>query len=144
MNFIQKIRASHLNRHGFIDVLVGVIAFQFIYISLLFNLGNSEIDMNEMAPPSVSFILFTGLVIAPFFENLLLIGVAALHEKLFNRVGLFIFAPLLLTSLHFYNPRPMHYCKGWIPKASWMAWRPAGRDPSQRLKPTRPKARSVS
>ena len=109
MNIVQKIRASHLNRHGFIDVLVCVIAFQFAYISLLFNLSNSEIDMNEMAPPSVSFILFTGLVIAPFFENLLLIGVAELHEKLFNRVGLFIFAPLLLTSLHFYNPRPMHY-----------------------------------
>ena len=109
MNIVQKIRASHLNRHGFIDVLVGVIAFQFIYVSLLFNLNNSEVDINEMAPPSVSFILFTGLIIAPLFENLLLIGVAALHEKLFNRVGLFIFAPLLLTSLHFINARPMHY-----------------------------------
>jgi hypothetical protein len=109
MKIIQKIRASHLNRHGFIDVLVGVVAFQVIYITLLLKLSNSDIDLSDVTPPSISFILFTGLVIAPFFENLLLVGIAALHEKLFSRVGVFILAPLLLTALHFLNPRPMQY-----------------------------------
>ena len=109
MNFIQKIRASHLNRHGFIDVLVGVVAFQLIYITLLLKLSNSDIETSGINPPSISFILFTGLVIAPFFENLLLIGIAAVHEKLLHRTGLFIVAPFLLTSIHFINWKHMHY-----------------------------------
>jgi hypothetical protein len=109
MNIVQKIRASRLNRHGFIDVLTGVVAFQLIYITLLSNLSSSDVNTSGITPPSISFILFTGLIIAPLFENLLLIGVAAVHEKLLHRTGLFIVAPLLLTLIHFINVRHIQY-----------------------------------
>jgi hypothetical protein len=42
-------------------------------------------------------------------ENLLLIAVAAIHEKLFNRTLLFVVAPLLMTALHFRTPQPFPF-----------------------------------
>ena len=47
MNFIQSIRATPLNRHGFIDVLVGINLIQAIHITLialLFNLDAGPDD----------------------------------------------------------------------------------------------------
>jgi nicotinamide riboside transporter PnuC len=93
MNFIQSIRASHLNRHGFIDVLVSAIVLQAIYIALIFSFSSPENDPIDTRTISVGHIVFSALIIAPYFENLLLIGLASLHEKLFNRTGLFVLAP---------------------------------------------------
>ena len=109
MNIIQKIRATHLNRHGFIDALVGIVVFQVVYITLLFKLSTTDIDVSGLTPPSIGFILLTSLVVAPLVENLALVCLAAIHEKLFNRTGLFVVAPMLLTAFHFYSPRPMHF-----------------------------------
>jgi hypothetical protein len=109
MNFIQSIRASHLNRHGFIDVLVSAIVLQAIYIALIFSFSSPENDPIDTRTISVGHIVFSALIIAPYFENLLLIGLASLHEKLFNRTGLFVLAPLLLTALHFIKPRDLSY-----------------------------------
>lgn len=47
MNFIQRIRASHLNRHGFIDVLVGITVFQAINITLIVLFGNLDAEPDE-------------------------------------------------------------------------------------------------
>jgi hypothetical protein len=105
MNFIQKIRASHLNRHGFVDTLVGIILFQIIYLILIMWLSQPKNYPSEAEMPSLGMIIFSGLIFAPYFENALLIGIAAIHEKLFNRTGLFVLAPLVLTSLHFISPR---------------------------------------
>jgi len=49
------------------------------------------------------------LLVAPLVENLLLIAVAAIHEKLFNRNLLFVVAPLLLTALHFQTPHQLPF-----------------------------------
>ena len=107
MNFIQSIRASHLNRHGFIDVLVGLNVFQAINITLIVLLCNLDTLPNEDAPLSLWELAFLMLLIAPLFENLILIGVAALHEKLFKRKLLFVVAPLFLTALHFRTPQEL-------------------------------------
>jgi hypothetical protein len=40
---------------------------------------------------------------------LLLIAIAALHEKLFKRKLLFVVAPLLLTALHFRTPQHLPF-----------------------------------
>jgi hypothetical protein len=53
--------------------------------------------------------IFLALFIAPYFENLLLIGFATIHEKLFKRAGLFVVAPLLLTALHFITPKQLPF-----------------------------------
>jgi hypothetical protein len=109
MNFIQRIRAMPLNRHGFIDALVGVVLFQIFYISLVLSLDRTEIDTQGLETVSTSMLFFTALLLAPISENLLLVGLAALHEKIFNRTALFIVAPLLLTSLHFIHSKPLSY-----------------------------------
>ena len=103
MNFIQRIRASHLNRHGFIDVLVSIVIFEVVYVYVITSFFSTVIDPSKAPTVSLNFVIFTGLLVAPFIENLLLIGIAALHEKIFKRTGLFVIAPLLLTSLHFFN-----------------------------------------
>ena len=81
MNFIQKIRASYLNRHGFIDVLVGVVVFQIINISLVVLFCNLDEGPSDDDSRSIWVITFFMLVFAPLFENLLLIGFAAVHEN---------------------------------------------------------------
>ncbi len=105
MNLIQKIRASHLNRHGFIDVTVGLVAFQAVHTTRVVLFGQLENEPHGETLPSMGKIIFLALVMAPYFENLLLIGLAGLHEKLFKRTGLFVLAPLLLTALHFLTPK---------------------------------------
>ena len=105
MNIIQRVRASHLNRHGFVDALVGVTLFQIVYTTLLMTLSELRNMPDDPGHISVPGIVLTGLFVAPYVENLLLIGIAAIHEKLFKRRGLFVFAPLVLTLLHFYAPR---------------------------------------
>lgn len=105
MNIFQRARSSHLNRHGFVDTLVGVTLFQIVYTTLLMTLSELRNMPDDVGHISVIGIIFTGLFVAPYVENLLLIGIAAIHEKLFNRTGLFVLAPLVLTSLHFISPR---------------------------------------
>ena len=109
MNFIQSIRASQLNRHGFIDVLVGITVFQAINIILIVLFGNLDVGPDE--DPSISLweIAFLMLLVAPLLENFLLIAVAAIHEKLFKRPLLFVVAPLLLTALHFTTPQELPF-----------------------------------
>ena len=105
MNIVQRIRASHLNRHGFVDVTVGLIVFQVIYSTLMLLFCNVDYGVDETDSMSLGKIIFISLLIAPYFENLLLIGVAAIFEKLFNRKVMFLFAPSLLTALHFITPK---------------------------------------
>ena len=109
MNFIQTIRSSHLNRHGFIDVLVGITVFQAINITLIGLFGNLDVGPDE--DPSITMweIAFLMLLVAPLVENLLLIALAAIHEKLFKRKLLFVVAPLVLTALHFQSPEPLPF-----------------------------------
>jgi hypothetical protein len=109
MNFIQRIRASHLNQHGFMDVLVGIVLFEVAYVYVITSFFSTTIDPSKAPTVSLNFVIFTGLLVAPFVENLLLIGIAALHEKIFKRTGLFVIAPLLLTSLHFFNFKGLSY-----------------------------------
>jgi hypothetical protein len=106
MNIVQKIRASRLNRHGFIDVTIGLVIFQFIYMTLMFLFCDIDYGDDDTDSTSMGKLIFIGLVIAPYFENLLLIGIAAIHEKLFNRTAMFLMAPALLTALHFITPKP--------------------------------------
>ena len=101
MSFVQRIRTSHLNRHGFIDVLVGITAFQVINITLIVMFCNLAVGPDENPSISLLEIAFLMLLVAPLVENLLLVTVATLHEKLFNRSLLFVVAPLLLTALKF-------------------------------------------
>ena len=54
MSFIQSIRASHLNRHGFIDVLVGITVFQAINITLIVLFGNLNVGPDE--DPSITLL----------------------------------------------------------------------------------------
>lgn len=105
MNIVQKIRASHLNRHGFIDVTVGLVVFQVIYLSLILLFCNVDYEADGTDSMSIGKIIFISLLIAPYFENLLLIGSAAVFEKLFNRKVMFLLAPSLLTALHFITPK---------------------------------------
>ena len=109
MNFIQRIRASHLNRHGFIDVWVGITVFQAINVTLIVLFGNLDVGPKEDPSISLLEIAFLMVLIAPLVENLLLIAVAAVHEKLFNRKLLFVVAPLLLTALHFRTPQHLPF-----------------------------------
>jgi hypothetical protein len=105
MNIVQKIRASHLNRHGFIDVLVGLVIFQVIYMTLIFVFCNIDFGHDETDSVPIEKLIFIGLVIAPYFENLLLIGLASVIEKVFNKRLMFFLAPLMLTTLHFITPK---------------------------------------
>ena len=59
MNFIQSIRASPLNRHGFIDVLVGINLIQAIHITLialLFNLDAGPDDEETMPLMAIAMV----------------------------------------------------------------------------------------
>jgi hypothetical protein len=49
------------------------------------------------------------LLVAPLLENLLLIAIAAIHEKLFKRTLLFMVAPLLMMALHFRTPQELPF-----------------------------------
>ena len=109
MSFIQRIRASRLNRYGFIDVLVGITVFQAINIMLIVLFGNLDAGPDEDLAISLWEIAFLMLLVAPLVENLLLIALAAIHEKLFKRKLLFVVAPLLLTALHFQSPEPLPF-----------------------------------
>lgn len=109
MNLIQKIRASHLNRHGFIDVLVGVVVFQIINISLIVLFCNLDDGPSDDDSRSIWMISFFMLVFAPIFENLLMIGIAAVHEKIFHRNFLFVVSPLLMAALHFRTPQNLPF-----------------------------------
>ena len=93
MNFIQRIRASHLNRHGFIDVLVGITVFQAINVILMILIGNLDLGPDEEPSITMWEIAFLMLLVAPLVENLLLIAVA----------------PLFLTALHFRTPQPFPF-----------------------------------
>ena len=107
MNIVQKIRASHLNRHGFLDVLAGLVLFQSIYTTLVFSFGNTDLGTEDANPMSMCKLIFLSLVIAPYLENLLLIGIAGAQEKMFGRKGIFWVAPLVLTALHFLTPKEL-------------------------------------
>ena len=109
MSWIQKVRASRFNRHGFIDVLLGVTVFQAINIALIMLFGNLDVGPDEEVTSSLLEIFFVMLLVAPLFENFLLIAVAAVHEKLFSRTGLFLVAPLFLTALHFKAPQTLPF-----------------------------------
>ena len=109
MSLIQKVRASRFNRHGFIDVLLGVTVFQAINIALIMLFGNLDVGPDEEVTSSLLEIFFVMLLVAPLFENFLLIAVAAVHEKLFSRTGLFLVAPLFLTALHFKAPQTLPF-----------------------------------
>ena len=109
MNFIQKIRASHVNRHGFIDALVGVVVFQAINVTLIAIFGNLDQEPDVEPTHSLQKIAFYMLIFAPLFENLFMIGAAAIHEKLFGRRFLFVATPLLMTALHFTTPQDIPF-----------------------------------
>jgi membrane protease YdiL (CAAX protease family) len=109
MNFIHKIRASSLNRHGFIDALVGVVVFQAINVALIAIFGNLDQEPEGEAQHSLEKIAFYMLIFAPLFENLFMIGAAAIHEKLFGRRFLFVATPLLMTALHFTTPHELPF-----------------------------------
>ena len=109
MNFIQSIRASQLHRHGFIDVLVGINVIQAVHITLIALLCNLDAgpDDEETIPLMATAILM--LLVAPLFENFLLIVAAAIHEKLFGRRLLFVVAPLFMVPLHFTTPQNLPF-----------------------------------
>ena len=79
MNFIQRIRASHLNRHGFIDVLLGIVIFEVVYVYVITSFFSTAIDPSKAPTVSLNFFIFTVFLFAPFVENLLLIFISALH-----------------------------------------------------------------
>jgi hypothetical protein len=109
MNFIQSIRATPLNRHGFIDVLVGINLIQAIHITLialLFNLDAGPDDEETMPLMAIAILM---LLAAPLFENFLLVVLAAIHEKLFNRRLLFVVVPFIMVSLHFTTPQNLPF-----------------------------------
>jgi membrane protease YdiL (CAAX protease family) len=109
MNFIQKIRASHVNRHGFMDALVGVVVFQAMNVALIAIFGNLDQESEGEAQHSLEKIAFYMLIFAPLFENLFMIGAAAIHEELFGRRFLFVATPLLMTALHFTTPHELPF-----------------------------------
>ena len=108
MNFIQRIRASQLNRHGFIDVLVGIVIFEVVYVYVITSFFSTAIDPSKAPTVSLNFVIFTGLLVAPFVENLLLIGIAALHEKIFKRTG------LICHSTFAFNVTPFFQFQGLV------------------------------
>lgn len=109
MNFIQKIRGSHLNRHGFVDLLVGVVVFQVIHVSLIVLFCNLDEGPSDDDSRSIGVIAFFMLIFAPLVENLLLIGFAAVHEKIFHRNFLFAVSPILMAALHFRTPQNLPF-----------------------------------
>ena len=106
MSFIQSIRALPLNRHGFIDVLVGINLIQAIHITLIAVLCNLDAGPDDETKSLMSIAVFMMLV-APLIENFIMIVAAAIHEKLFNRCLLFVVAPLFMALLHFTTPHDL-------------------------------------
>ena len=109
MNMIQKIRDSHLNRHGYIDVLIGVVVFQVFNFAMVLIFGNPENVKEEEYNIPPGKLLVMGLLLAPYFENLLMIGLASLHAKLFGRTGLFIVTPMIMAAAHFTSPHSLPF-----------------------------------
>ena len=109
MNIVQKIRASHLNRHGFIDALVCIVVFQAINVSLIVLFCNLDEGPSDDESRSIWVIAFFMLIMAPLLENLLLIGFAAVHEKIFSRTLLFVVSPLVMAALHFRTPQNLPF-----------------------------------
>jgi hypothetical protein len=109
MSFIQSIRTLPLNRHGFIDVLVGINLIQAIHITLIALLCNLDAGPDDDETMSLTSIAVFMLLVAPLIENFILIVAAALHEKLFNRSFLFVVAPLLMVPLHFTTPQNLPF-----------------------------------
>ena len=93
MSFIQSIRALPLNRHGFIDVLVGINLIQAIHITLIAVLCNLDAGPDDEETKSLVSIAVFMMLVAPLIENFIMIVAAAIHEKLFNRC-------LLLSLIH--------------------------------------------
>ena len=109
MNIFQTIRAHHLNRHHYVDLLGGIVVFQFVKVALIMFCGNPESTPNDdSARPFIWFVLMA-LFIAPLFENLWMIALAALHQKLWGPTGLFIVTPLLMAAFHFTNPQHLPF-----------------------------------
>ncbi len=109
MNFIQRLQTSHLNRHGFIDVLVGVVVLKAIYVALILFFCNLNDVPDDKGPSSLWLLVFVMLLIAPLFENLLMIAIAAVHEKLFKRTLLFVVTPLVMAAHHFRTPQHLPF-----------------------------------
>ena len=109
MNIFQTIRAHHLNRHHYVDLLIGIVVFQFVNVALIMFCGNpQDVPSDEETRPFIWFVLMA-LVFAPYFENLIMIAIAALHEKLFGRTGLFIVTPLIMVAFHFTKIQPLPF-----------------------------------
>jgi hypothetical protein len=109
MNFLQKIRASHLNRHHYLDLFIGIVVFQFINVALIISFGSPEnVPSTDSATPLMLFVVMA-VFFAPYVENLLMIGFASLYEKLLGRTGLFIAIPLLMALLHFRSPQHLPF-----------------------------------
>jgi hypothetical protein len=109
MNFIQSIRASQLNRHGFIDVLIGINVVQAIHITLIGLLCNLDAGPDDDETKSLMSIAVFMMLVAPLIENFIMIVAAAIHEKLFNRRLLFVVAPLFMALLHFTTPHDLPF-----------------------------------
>jgi hypothetical protein len=109
MSFIQSIRTLPLNRHGFIDVLVGINLIQAIHITLIALLCNLDAGPDDDETMSLTSIAVFMLLVAPLIENFILIVAAAIHEKLFNRRLLFVVAPLFMALLHFTAPQDLPF-----------------------------------
>ena len=108
MNFIQSIRASQLNRHGFIDVLIGINVVQAIHITLIGLLCNLDAGPDDETKSLLSIAVFM-MLLAPLIENFIMIVAAAIHEKLFNRRLLFVVTPLFMALLHFTTPHDLPF-----------------------------------
>jgi NADH:ubiquinone oxidoreductase subunit 5 (subunit L)/multisubunit Na+/H+ antiporter MnhA subunit len=72
-----------------------------------------RVVLGEMTNPALAEItdmnLREMLIFAPLFENLFMIGAAAIHEKLLGRRFLFVATPLLMTALHFTTPHELPF-----------------------------------
>jgi hypothetical protein len=109
MNIFQATRAHPLNRHHYVDLLVGIVVFQFVKVALIMFCGNLEsVPNDDSARPFIWFVLMA-VLFAPLFENLSMIALAALHQKLWGPTGLFIVTPLLMAALHFTNPQHLPF-----------------------------------
>ena len=68
MNMIQKIRDSHLNRHGYIDVLIGVVVFQVFNFAMVLIFGNPENVKEEEYNIPLGKLLVMALLLAPYLS----------------------------------------------------------------------------
>ena len=62
MNIFQAIRSHPLNRHHYVDLLVGIVVFQFVKVALIMFCGNPESGPNDdSARPFIWFVLMAAL-----------------------------------------------------------------------------------